>query len=101
MGVKLDCRMIGVDGGANRLYERGEGNESEERLPSHIVGDLDTIRPEVGDPNHLRARAPGELVKQWGRNLDNVKQLLSESDCDVCAMSQHDLHWHHCGLVDR
>ncbi|KAI8999907.1 thiamine pyrophosphokinase [Hyaloraphidium curvatum] len=47
---------ICADGGANRLFDQFRGDDAarEEFLPGYIVGDLDSVRPEVMD--HYAAR---------------------------------------------
>ena len=77
MGVKLDYPVKGANGGANRLYERREGNEREERIPSNIVGDLDSIRPEV----HEYYRSHGtKIIKDDDQNEIDFDKSLRELD---------------------
>ncbi len=43
----LASRRVVADGGANRLFDSGMFNDTDLQLPELVIGDLDSIRPEV------------------------------------------------------
>lgn len=94
------CPVICADGGANLLYDttkalrmRNEDSgttKPEEWIPSHIVGDLDSLRPEVQHWYEVRGatvvRDASVNSHDFQKSLDVAAQLRKESELPTVVL---------------
>ena len=79
-------KVLCADGGANRLYDSFEEPERSEHLPGMIVGDLDSIRPEVKTYYSEKGVSVHKEYDQDRNDLEKtLKFALRNEDSDAAA----------------
>lgn len=98
-----NCPIVCADGGANLLYdttksyrdnsEEGRSRGLEEWIPSHIVGDLDSLRPEVQQWYEARGtkivRDENENMHDFEKSLIAASDLRAESELPTVVLGGH------------
>jgi thiamine pyrophosphokinase len=85
---------IAVDGGANRLYDHFDDESRELYIPAFIVGDFDSLRPEVGEWYLARGtrilKQETQYATDLGKCLDLVELYYKHADFNSLEIDTYD-----------
>ncbi|KAJ5850513.1 hypothetical protein N7455_010369 [Penicillium solitum] len=83
---KYASYIICADGGANRLFDMPEDNETESKqLPDSIVGDLDSIRPAVREYYEKLGVSILQDPDQYSTDFTKCLKYLNEHAAEIIA----------------
>ncbi|KOS43193.1 hypothetical protein ACN38_g5930 [Penicillium nordicum] len=83
---KYASYIICADGGANRLFDMPEDNETESKqLPDSIVGDLDSIRPAVREYYEKLGVSVLQDPDQYSTDFTKCLKYLNEHAAEIIA----------------
>ncbi|KAJ5955434.1 hypothetical protein N7501_009713 [Penicillium viridicatum] len=83
---KYASYIICADGGANRLFDMSEDNETESKqLPDSIVGDLDSIRPAVREYYEKLGVSVFQDLDQYSTDFTKCLKYLNGHAAEIIA----------------